>query len=68
MPESANVPDGQATWHALMLTFDTHRLLDAKETSGRYRRASHKIPYTSHRNATVIAHQGGLGLAQDGAR
>ena len=59
---------GQAKRHALMPTFATHRLPDAKEAGGRYRRESHKIAYTPHRNATVIARLGGLGLAQDGAR
>jgi hypothetical protein len=59
---------GQAKRHALMPTSATHRLPDAKEAGGRYRRESHKIAYTPHRNATVIARLGGLGLAQDGAR
>src|SRR5262245_33601629 len=59
---------GQAKRHALMPTFATHPLPDAKEAGGRYRRESHKIAYTPHRNATVIARLGGLGLAQDGAR
>jgi len=68
MPESATVPDGQAKWYVLLLTFNNHRLLDAKEASGKYRRASHKTAYNSRRKATVIARLGGPGPAQDGAR
>jgi hypothetical protein len=68
MPESATVPDGQAKWHVLLLTFNNHRLLDAKEASGKYGRASHKTAYNSRRKATVIARLGGPGPAQDGAR
>jgi hypothetical protein len=67
MPESATVPDGQGKWHVLLLTFNNHRLLDAKETSGEYRRASHKTADNSRRKATVFACLGGPGPAQDGA-
>src|SRR5262249_46668752 len=64
----AMVPDGQAKWHVLMLTVNNHRLLDAQEASGKYRRASYKTADNSRRNATVLASLGGPGLAQDGAR
>ena len=68
MPESATVPDGQAKRHVLLLTFNNHRLLDAKEASGKYRRASHKTAYNSRRKATVISRLSGPGPAPDGAR
>lgn len=59
---------GQTMRHALMPTFDTHRLPDAKQAGGRHRRESSKIAYIPPRNATVIARLGGPGLTQDGAR